>query len=230
MSEQRVEIRGVLASKQGLSCEGFYMLFNRTAHLRDRLYVSVRDGDNLFLPKDPYEHFPCSEIEKFYVERLNVGFFESIGAKGGEVVFILEGPAAEEGAEAIQGALPDVEAATNLTLLPRWTVAIPQKHGYLRATGTGATAAYRPEHLPRRDGPPEPFTPEQAKNYDPDRLKSSLSLFEQKKREALGRWGLLKDYDRAHAQQKKEAKMQQSPWTMQRAHTDYERWKEDLWT
>ena len=217
MSEP-VEVRGVIASKQGLSCEGFYMLFNRTARLRERLYVRVRDGDNLFLPKDPYEHFPCAEIEEFYVERLRVGFFESIGAKGGEVVFILEGPAAQEGAEAITAALPDVEAATNLSLAPRWIAAIPEKRGYLRMKmfALGANPPpYRPEYLPQRDGPPQPLTEEQAKNYDPDLLAGKLSLFEAKKREALARWGLLKDYDRMQQQRRREAAMQPKqtdPW------------------
>jgi hypothetical protein len=195
-----VELRGVIASKQGLSCEGFYMLSNRTGHLRDRLYVSVRDEDNLFLPKDPYEHFPCSEVEEFYVKRLKVGFFQSIGAGGGELVFVLEGPAADEGAEAITAALPDVEAATNLSLAPRWVAAIPEKRRYLRMTLAGSQGAYRPEHRPERAGAPQPFTEEQAKRYDPDRLKVKLGVFEEKKREALARWGLLKDYDRMKAQ------------------------------
>ncbi len=194
MSE-RVELRGVIASKQGLSCEGFYMLSNRTGHLRDRLYITVRDEDNLFLPKDPYEHFPCSEIEGFYVKRLRVGFFQSIGAGGGEIVFTLEGPGADEGAEAITAALPDVEAATNLPFAPRWVAAIPEKRQYLQMTFPGSPAPYRPERIPARAGAPQPFTEEQAKRYDPDRLKVSLSLFEEKKREALARWGMLKDYD-----------------------------------
>ena len=41
---QRIELRAVIASKQGLSCLGYYTLGNRTKHLRERLYVSVRDG------------------------------------------------------------------------------------------------------------------------------------------------------------------------------------------
>ena len=228
---ERVEVRGVIASKQGLSCEGFYMLFNRTAHLRDRLYVSVRDGDNLFLPKDPYEHFPCAEIEAFYVERLRVGFFESIGAKGGEVVFILEGPAAEEGAEAITAALPDVEAATNLSLAPRWIAAIPEKRGYLQtkvlATLSVNPPAYRPEQRPERTGTPRPFTEEQAKNYDPELLAGKLSLFEVKKREALAKWGLLKDYDRE--QPRRQAHKGRET-TMQQGRTQASPRKESFWT
>jgi hypothetical protein len=207
MSE-RVELRGIIASKQGLSCEGFYMLSNRTGHLRDRLYITVRDGDNLFLPKDPYEHFPCSEIEGFYVKRLKVGFFRSIGAGGGEIVFTLEGPSADEGAEAITAALPDVEAATNLPLAPRWVASIPEKRRYLQMTSPGSPRPYRPERIPERARVPQPFTEAHAKKYDPDRLKVSLSLFEEKKREALARWGMLEDYDRMQAE--REARLAKS--------------------
>jgi hypothetical protein len=194
------------------------MLSNRTGHLRDRLYVSVRDEDNLFLPKD-CEHFPCAEVEEFYVKRLKVGFFQSIGAGGGEIVFTLEGPAADEGAEAITAALPDVEAATNLSLAPRWIAAIPEKRRYLRMTFAGSPGAYRPEHRPERAGPPQPFTEERASRYDPDRLKVKLGVFEQKKREALARWGLLKDYDRVKAQRQREAAMQNP-----------DPWQEEFWT
>lgn len=208
---ERVEVRGVIASKQGLSCEGFYMLFNRTDHLRDRLYVTVRDGDKLFLPADR-EHFPCKEIEEFYVKRLRVGFFQSVGAKGEEIVFTVEGPAAEEGAEAIQAALPDVDEATNLSLAPRWVSAIPEKCNYLQTINWTFTRPYRPEHLPERAGPPEPFTEEQAERYDPYRLLSSLSLFEKKKREALAAWGMLDDYDRMQASRARTKPPQQAPW------------------
>lgn len=228
MSE-RVELRGIIASKQGLSCEGFYMLSNRTGHLRDRLYVSVRDGDNLFLPKDPYEHFPCSEIEGFYVRRLKVGFFQSIGAGGGEIVFTLEGPSADEGAEAITATLPDVEAATNLSFAPRWVAAIPQKRRYLQMTLAGSLRAYRPEHLPARSSEPQPFTEEQTKRYDPDRLKVSLSLFEEKKREALARWGMLKDYDRMKAEREARPAKSAPPSTSSLMDLAQTPWKESPW-
>ncbi len=200
MSE-RVEVRGIIASKQGLSCEGYYMLSNRTAHLRERLYVSVRDGDKLFLPQGN-EHFPCAELEAFYVKRLRVGFFQSIGAGGGEVLFSCEGSsaqAAEEGAEAIAAALPEVDAAVNLSLLPRWGAAIPQKRGYLLTVKGASTPAYRPELLPDRPGPPQPLTEEQAKVYNPEELARKLASFEEKKREVLAGWGLLKDYDQVRA-------------------------------
>ena len=219
MSE-RVEVRGVIASKQGLSCEGYYMLSNRTAHLRDRLYISVRDGEALFLPKDR-EHFPIKEIEDFYIRRMNVGFFQSIGGKSGEVVFILEGPAAEEGAEAIQAALPDVDAAVNLPLAPRWLASIPQKTQHIQMLCSDFSAPYRPEHLPHRDDVPQPYTEEQADTYDPDRLARKLGVFEAEKRRALDRWGLLRGYDQMQAQRRREAAMQPK-------QTDP--WRESFWT
>ncbi len=65
---QSIELRAVIASRQGLSCLGYYTLANRTKHLRERLYVSVRDGDKLFLPRRR-EHFPVEEIDAYYLDQ-----------------------------------------------------------------------------------------------------------------------------------------------------------------
>lgn len=207
----RTEVRGIISSKQGLSCEGFYTLSNETARLRKRLYVSVLDGDKVFLPEDPYEHFPCAEIEKYYIDRMNFGFFQSVGAGGGEVVFSCEGDSSEvadEAAEVITRTLVKLDAVINQGILGRWGSAIPQKRKYLRtSTALGFPArAYRPEKLPARSGPPEPISvSERGMENDRTKVSGALEIFEEKKREALSRFGMLEGYDRSKAEQRARA-------------------------
>jgi hypothetical protein len=155
------EVRGIIASKQGLSCSGYFTLANRTAHLRERLYVTVRDGDKLFLPRGN-EHFPVSELERHYIGRMNLGYYESIGAQGGEVVFICEGPASDEGATVIEGTLASFAFEELLTkpLIGRWAAAVSLKRLYL-GTLRSESPPYRPPVLPERPSAPEPVTEEE---------------------------------------------------------------------
>lgn len=152
------EVKGVIASKQGLSCAGYFRLSARTAHLRQRIYVTVRDGGNLFMPVAAHEHFPITEIENYYLGRVRYGYDESIGRGGGEVVFSIEGRnsrAAEEGALIIERELVELEFVLNEPRLSRWAAALPEKVRYLSIARTPALPpAYRPERLPERPGVP----------------------------------------------------------------------------
>ncbi len=149
-----IELRAVIASKQGLSCLGYYTLANRTKHLRERLYVSVRDGDKLFLPQGP-EHFPVREIEAYYLGRMRFGVAQSIGEGGGEVVFSCEGSsvqAADEGATVITATLAGLDGVLDRDALSRYLAAVPEK-----SEGTpcrrGGFRTKKPTSWRRRDSP-----------------------------------------------------------------------------
>jgi hypothetical protein len=190
------EVRGVIASRQGLSCETYYALSARTAHLRERLYVSVRDGEKVFLPHG-YEHFPVSEIEAHYIGRIRAGYPDNIGAGGGEVVFSCEGPAADEGATIITATLAEFEPLLLLPSISRYLAAIPHKRDHY-ATLAGRVPSYRPERLPERSGVPEPLTEEERRHARELAvvLKETRARLKEEARENLKRWGLLEDYER----------------------------------
>ncbi len=192
---QRIELRAVIASKQGLSCLGYYTLANRTKHLRERLYVSVRDGDKLFLPRRR-EHFPVEEIEAYYLDQRGLAVDKSIGGGGGEVVFSCEGPAADEGASAIAATLAGLDAGLNQGSVARWRMMLPEKFSYRLAAHHDSGPPYRPPTLPTRYLAPASFTPEarQARTLE--------AQVERGKREKLKEWGVLEAYDDMQAEQK----------------------------
>jgi hypothetical protein len=203
---EAVELRAVIASKQGLSCSGYYALAARTAYLRERLYVSVRDGDKLFLPQGP-EHFPVKEIEAYYLGRLKLGVVESIGAGGGEVVFSCEGSsaqAADEGATVITTVLAGLDGVLNQAALSRFLTSAPEKYSYVKAVHYTQERPYRPSVLPARSSVPASFTPEERKAREEAREEalSFFETFEHRKREKLKEWGLLDGYEEMQAGQK----------------------------
>ena len=191
------EVKGIIASKQGLSCSGYFTLADRTARLRERVYVTVSDGDKLFLPKGA-EHFPVHELEGHYLGRMKLGYYESIGAGGGEVVFICEGPAADEGATVIEMTLPALEELLNRPLAARWAASRLEMYRHLRALQS-ENPPYRPEVLPMRAGPPEPVTEEERKRRPRDPTPTAAEVWasmEEKQREVLKRMGLLEEAER----------------------------------
>lgn len=208
---QRIELRAVIASRQGLSCLGYYTLANRTKHLRERLYVCVRDGDKLFLPRRR-EHFPVEEIDAYYLGPGLLAVGESIGAGGGEVVFSCEGSsaqAADEGATVIAAALAGLDAGLNQGPVARWRMVVPEKFSYLRAAHHASGPPYRPPTLPTRDRAPASFTPEERQ------ARTLEGLVEVRTRELLKGWGMLESYDemkRRRKQKPPRPEWKETPW------------------
>jgi hypothetical protein len=201
MPASLAEVKGVIASKQGLSCSGYMTLANLTVRLRERLYVTVRDGDKLFLPQGN-EHFPTRELEAYYLGRCRLGYLESIGAGGGEVVFTCEGPAADEGAAAIAAALPGLEEVLNRPLLAREIVAQSEGWQYRKAILYAPEPPYRPDVLPERPGVPEPVTEEERRRRPPPLTFEEIKArTEEKKRALLKKLGL----EEAYQQMQREA-------------------------
>lgn len=225
MSEA-VELRAVIASKQGLSCAGYFTLANRTKHLRERLYISVRDGDKLFLPQGP-EHFPVKEIEAYYLGRLKLGVAESIGAGGGEVLFSLEGPAADEGAAVVQRGLVGLDGVLTRNLLAREFVMQAEAWQYHKHL-LGQPPAFRPPVLPARSSVPASFTPEQRKARE--EAPSFFETLEDRKRAQLKEWGLLDDYEEMQAEQK--ARLAPARYPVRDSPQSFYStpWKESPWT
>lgn len=193
MEVGRAVVSGVIASKQGLDCSGYETLNNRTKHLRERLYVTVRDGGKLFLPRGHSEHFPVGEIRDYLGGRLKLRVLESVGAGGGEVVFTCEGPAADEGAEVIAGTLPRLEEVLGRTLLARKYLAGVEDFHYGTYLRANPAPAYRPETPPERAGTPDPFTPKEREILG--EIETPAVVLERKKREYLKSWGLLGAYE-----------------------------------
>lgn len=191
---ERIELRAIIASKQGLSCAGYYHLAARTAHLRERLYVSVSDGDKLFLPKYAFEHFPVAEIEEFYLGRLRLGLNESIGAGGGEALFACEGPAAEQGAMVISSTLAGLEPVLNQGLAGRVIASMPEKRRYLQYRFE-MRRSYRPEVLPARVAAPADMPRSESERRRMRDARGPGERIEARTREILKRWGMESAYD-----------------------------------
>jgi hypothetical protein len=194
------EVRGVIASRQGLSCAGYYGLSAQTARLRERAYIWVRDGANVFLPAGR-EHFPVAEAEAYYEGRLRLGWAESIGAGGNSpVVFGCEGSsaaAADEAATIIEAALPALEELLSRPVLARMAASWPYKYAH-NAALLSENPPYRPPVLPERAGVPVPVTEEERKRRPRDPTPTYADVMasvEATKRGMLGRWGLLEEYE-----------------------------------
>jgi hypothetical protein len=230
------EVKAVTASRQGLSCETYFTLFTRTAHLRESLYITVRDGDKLFLPRAG-EHFPVREIEEHYLGRMQLGFLESIGAGGkSPIVFTCEGAAeeaAEEGVRLITATLAELEPLLLKSLIPRTIASIPHKKLY-RAALQSESPPYRPEALPKRDGEPIPVTREERSSRRPGLTpEHAAQVVREKEREYLKRWGLLEEAERyglvGHASRQSESQPA-PPASSSTQSFNNTPWEETRWT
>lgn len=205
---ETAEITTTVGAPQGLECTGYWILNDRTKHLRERLYVVAREGRQEFRPARRWEHFPVLELhEKGTTDA------PTIGAGGAEITFVCYAPpgsgVAREAAGVIAETLREIgpllsgspfgRARAFISADLRFRKVVPVKGPLHRGVGKdedppdSTPAAYRPPQraLPLRPNGPEPSKP-----------KTYGERIEEQKREMLKDWGLLEGYDRMQAEGK----------------------------
>jgi hypothetical protein len=96
-------VRAEIDAPQGLECTGYFILNNRTKHLRRQLYITVREErpsprSQELCPQLWWEHFPVIELVR---EGWWSGAHLGEGDPGERIIFECHGPAAREGARII---------------------------------------------------------------------------------------------------------------------------------
>lgn len=186
---ERAELVATLPAPHGLECIVYEYIAHRTAHLRERVYVTFVVGDGEFRPANilgsAAEHAPRQECLGYLMAR---GLLEGEHAygKGGplEVSFVcysLPGSgAAQEAVSEIRDAIETLgEVATWPDGKRSW---FGIRHGAAWSKLSLCGGAYRPPAgtLPYRAGPPAP----------PAGPSLNTSV-----RDHLERWGLAENYD-----------------------------------
>lgn len=241
MSVESVEVEVLMGAPQGLECTGYFVLNERTAHLRESLYVAVCGDGEEYRPARWWEHFPILELH----ERGNSRpLAPNVGAKGRPVVFACYG-APGSGAAGAAADLVRQEARLLGPLMSgplfgrmramaaadrRYRRLVPVKGPLHRASSTdpdppvgSVLDAWRP--------PPGVLDPREE--HAVPEVRSAFAVFEDKKREYLASWGLLDSYERKQresAQRRREQAGAESPWQNPRPWWQKPQRKEDHWT
>jgi hypothetical protein len=217
-----VEIEVLVGADQGLECTGYFVLNERTKHLRESLYVAVRGDGEEYRPSRWWEHFPILELHERGNSRPTA---PNVGAKGRPVAFVCYSPAgsgsAEQGAALIRLAARELGPLLSGHLFGRMRAMAEADRSYRKLVPVKGPL-HRAHHVdpdPPRGSVPEAYRPsasvlEPRGDLPAPEVRSPFYVFEAKKREYLERWGLLADYDRMRARgsERRESQRKDAPW------------------